>query len=76
VITVRAKDPEALAAAIREKLGEAPTVVQGAVRLARDRGHDLVGRLVESFPGLIESVTVAKPSLEDVFLTKTREVWS
>ncbi len=76
VITVRAKDPESLAAAIREKLGEAPTVVQGAVRLARDRGHDLVGRLVESFPGLIESVTVAKPSLEDVFLTKTREVWS
>jgi ABC-2 type transport system ATP-binding protein len=76
VITVRAKDPESLAAAIREKLGEAPTVVQGAVRLARDRGHDLVGRLVEAFPGLIESVTVAKPSLEDVFLTKTREVWS
>ncbi len=76
VITVRVKDPDSLAAAIREKLGETPTVVQGAIRLSRDRGHDLVGRLVESFPGLIESITVAKPSLEDVFLTKTREVWS
>lgn len=76
VVTVRSRDAEALAAGIREKLGESPTVVQGTVRLARERGHDLVGRLVESFPGLIESVTVAKPSLEDVFLTKTREVWS
>jgi ABC-2 type transport system ATP-binding protein len=76
VVTVRAKDAEALAAAIREKLGETATVVQGAVRLARERGHELVGRLVETFPGLVESVTVAKPSLEDVFLTKTREVWS
>ena len=76
VVTIRAKDAEALAAAIREKLGETATVVQGAVRLARERGHDLVGRLVETFPGLVESVTVAKPSLEDVFLTKTREVWS
>jgi len=76
VVTIRAKDAEALAAAIREKMGETATVVQGAVRLARERGHDLVGRLVETFPGLVESVTVAKPSLEDVFLTKTREVWS
>jgi hypothetical protein len=31
---------------------------------------------VEAFPGMIESVTVAKPSLEDVFMTKTRELWS
>jgi len=76
VVTVRTKDPESLAAAIREKLGEAPTVVQGSIRLSRDRGHDLVGRLAEAFPGQIESVTVAKPSLEDVFLAKTREVWS
>jgi ABC-2 type transport system ATP-binding protein len=76
VVTIRAKDAEALAAAIREKMGETATVVQGAVRLSRERGHDLVGRLVETFPGLVESVTVAKPSLEDVFLTKTREVWS
>ena len=76
VVTIRAKDAEALAAAIREKMGETATVVQGAVRLARERGHELVGRLVEAFPGLVESVTVAKPSLEDVFLTRTREVWS
>jgi ABC-2 type transport system ATP-binding protein len=76
VVTVRSREAERLAAGIREKLGESPQVVDGTVRLSRDRGHEFVGRLVETFPGLIESVTVAKPSLEDVFMSKTRELWS
>lgn len=76
VVTVRSREAERLAAAIREKLGETAQVVDGTVRLARDRGHEFVGRLVEAFPGMIESVTVAKPSLEDVFMSKTRELWS
>lgn len=76
VVTVRSLDPVRLASSIREKLGGEPQVVDGAVRLSKDRGHEFVVRLVESFPGLIESVTVAKPSLEDVFLARTREVWS
>jgi len=76
VVTVRSREAEKLAAGIREKLGESPQVVDGTVRLARDRGHEFVGRLVEAFPGMVESVTVAKPSLEDVFMAKTRELWS
>ena len=76
VVTVRSRDPQQLAAAIREKLGEQPVVADGAVRLSRERGHEFVGRLVEALPGLVESVTVAKPSLEDVFMSKTRDVWS
>jgi len=76
VVTVRSRDPQQLAAGIREKLGEQAEVVDGTVRLSKDRGHELVGRLVESFPQLVESVTVAKPSLEDVFMSKTRELWS
>ena len=76
VVTVRSRNPEALAASIREQLGETPELVEGTVRLSRDSGHEIVARLVQTFPGLIESVTVAKPSLEDVFLAKTREVWS
>jgi ABC-2 type transport system ATP-binding protein len=76
VVTVRSRDARQLAEAIREKLGEEAQVVDGTVRLSRDRGHEFVGRLVEAFPALIESVTVAKPSLEDVFMSKTRELWS
>jgi ABC-2 type transport system ATP-binding protein len=76
IVSMRSRDAGRLAAAIREKLGEEPQVVDGTVRLSKERGHEVVVRLVESFPGLIESVTVAKPSLEDVFLAKTRELWS
>jgi len=75
VVTVRTRDPEGLAAALKEKLGEAPQVIPGAVRMSRDRGHELVAKLLESFPDRIEAVTVAKPSLEDVVMSKTREVW-
>ena len=76
VVTVRSRDAEALAASIREMTGDSPQVIPGGLRLSRERGHELVGRLLEAFPGRIEAVTVAKPSLEDVFMAKTREVWS
>jgi ABC-2 type transport system ATP-binding protein len=76
VVTVRARDPEGLARDIQARFGESPELIPGAVRMSRDRGHELVGKLLEAFSERIESVTVAKPSLEDVFLTKTREVWS
>ncbi len=76
VVTVRTRDPGALAEGIRGKFGGEPEVSDGTVRLSRDRGHEFVGGLVEAFGAQIESVTVAKPSLEDVFHAKTREVWS
>jgi ABC-2 type transport system ATP-binding protein len=46
-------------------------VRDGAVRLERERGHELAARLAEALPGRIESVTVARPTLEDVFLRRT-----
>lgn len=76
VVTVRTRDPGALAEAIRAKFGVAPELSDGTLRLSRERGHEFVGGLVEAFGPQIESVTVAKPSLEDVFHAKTREVWS
>jgi ABC-2 type transport system ATP-binding protein len=41
------------------------------VRIERERAHELVARLAEAFPGRIDSVTVARPTLEDVFLHRT-----
>jgi len=76
VVTVRSADPAGLAEAIRAKFGVEPRVVDGTVRLSRERGHELVGPIAEAFGGRVESVTVAKPSLEDVFHARTRESWS
>jgi ABC-2 type transport system ATP-binding protein len=72
VITLTGSDPEALAREIAAlHPGLAPEVRDGAVRLERERGHELAARLAEALPGRIESVTVARPSLEDVFLRRT-----
>jgi ABC-2 type transport system ATP-binding protein len=76
VVTVRSTDPAALAEGIRARFGGEPQVVDGTVRLSRERGHEVVGPIAEAFPALVQAVTVAKPSLEDVFHARTRELWS
>ena len=76
VVTLRARDPGALAEAVKARFGAEPEVSDGALRFARDRGHEFAGALVEAFGPRIESVTVAKPSLEDVFHARTQELWS
>jgi ABC-2 type transport system ATP-binding protein len=43
----------------------------GAVRLEHAGGHELAARLAGSLPGRIGAVTVARPTLEDVFLRRT-----
>ena len=39
-----------------------------SLRLERDRGHEFIPQLVEAFPGLIRSISLGKPTLEDVFV--------
>ena len=72
VVTLTGSDPEGLARDIGTRFPElAPVVRDGAVRLERDRGHELVARLIEALPGRVDAVTVARPTLEDVFLHRT-----
>jgi ABC-2 type transport system ATP-binding protein len=72
VVTLTGSDPEGLARDIAARFPElTPAVRDGAVRLERDRGHELVARLIEALPGRVDAVTVARPTLEDVFLHRT-----
>jgi ABC-2 type transport system ATP-binding protein len=72
VVTLTGPDPAALARDLSARFPElAPEVREGAVRLERERAHEWVARLVEALPGRIDSVTVARPTLEDVFLHRT-----
>lgn len=70
-ITIQAADPPHLVAAIGERFGFSATIVDGNVRLEQPDGHQLIARLVEAFPGQIQSVTLGKPTLEDVFIART-----
>ncbi len=70
-ITIETAEPSRLAAAIRERFDCAAEVVGRSVRLERADGHRWITRLVETFPGQIDSVRLGKPSLEDVFIDRT-----
>lgn len=62
---------EELCAKIANRFIVSPTVLGNTVRLEREQGHKFVTDVVEAFPGLVEGISVAKPSLEDVFIQRT-----
>jgi ABC-2 type transport system ATP-binding protein len=72
VVTVEADDPAPLAAEIAARFGVAARAGPRGVHLERERGHELVPRLVEAFPpGRFRSVSIRPPSLADAFLAIT-----
>jgi ABC-2 type transport system ATP-binding protein len=76
-ITIRTSDPTTLAADIERQLKATAKVVDGSVRLEQVNGHQWIPKLVEAFPDKIESVTLGKPTLEDVFIHFTgHRFWS
>lgn len=71
VLTVRCDDPGLLSQKASDRFDVSTKVLDGAVRIERDRGHEFVPDLIEAFPGEINSVTVGRPTLDDVFLHLT-----
>jgi ABC-2 type transport system ATP-binding protein len=71
VVVLEAREPELLAARIAQRFGTSPTVMENRIRLKRAEGHRFVAEVSEAFPGEIESISVAKPTLEDVFIDLT-----
>jgi ABC-2 type transport system ATP-binding protein len=71
VILVNARQPEALRDQLQQRFAVEVTLLGSALRFERARGHEFIPQLVEAFPGEIQSVTVARPTLEDVFFRRT-----
>lgn len=71
VIVLESPHPEPLAARIAEKFHTPAAIVDGRIRMERKDGHRFVTDLVETFPGEVESISISKPTLEDVFILKT-----
>lgn len=70
-LTIESDQSDELATTIGERFGVPATVVDGSVRLEQPDGHQWVARLVEAFPGRVQSITLGKPTLEDVFIART-----
>jgi ABC-2 type transport system ATP-binding protein len=70
-VTVQCDEPEELSARIRERFGVTPQKIGGALRIGKSRGHEFVRDLVEAFPEEVKTVSLGKPTLEDVFIERT-----
>ena len=71
VVALTCNDADNLAARLPQAIGVTPQVIDGTVRFEHADGPRLVARLMEELPLQIDSVTVSKPSLEDVFIQLT-----
>lgn len=71
VLWLASASPETLAEAIAARFGLEAGVVDGRVRIERERAHEIVAGIVEAFPGQIDAVTMTRSSLDDVFVHLT-----
>ena len=74
VVLFETANPEAarsLATHIADHFKLDATVMGSTVRLEQTEGHRLATAVVEAFPGEVDGISVARPSLEDVFIQRT-----
>lgn len=73
VAVLSGPDPEALAQRVREAFGWPVSVRGDRVRVEVRGGGEASARLVGALAGVADTVTVGRPTLEDVFLQLTGE---
>ena len=73
VITLKTRDVAAVRTILKEKLGVDAADAGGdeMIRFERPPGHEFIPALIEALPGMVDSVSVGKPTLEDVFIQMT-----
>jgi ABC-2 type transport system ATP-binding protein len=71
VVVLETADSAALAQQIEMRFGLTPSVMNGVLRVEIANGHRFITEVVEAFPGAIDSVSLHKPTLEDVFVRET-----
>jgi ABC-2 type transport system ATP-binding protein len=70
-LTIESPAPEELARRIAERLHVRPAIVADQIRVEVGRSHEFVSQLLESFGPDISSISLGKPTLEDVFIQRT-----
>lgn len=71
VVMITVTDVAAFQPRLDQRFGVSSVAVDNAIHMELPRGHEFVPQLIAAFPGEIESVTVGRPTLEDVFLRVT-----
>ncbi|MGN6625107.1 MAG: ABC transporter ATP-binding protein, partial [Tepidisphaeraceae bacterium] len=71
VITFVGRDLPQLQSVIQQKLGLSPQLIEDRLRIERPQAHLFVPQVIEAAPGLIDSISVGRPTLDDVFVHRT-----
>jgi ABC-2 type transport system ATP-binding protein len=71
VVRLRTADNGAAASYLRQEYSLAPVEEDGAVRVEVGQGDRFVPELLRNFPIAVQSVDIARPTLNDVFLQLT-----
>ena len=70
-LTIQCQNSSELATRMTAKFGIEPKQFGQTLRIQRDRGHELLRELMETFSEEITSISLGKPTLEDVFIDRT-----
>ena len=70
-LTIHSENLDTLNEKMIEKFGVVPQIVNHSLRLEHPRGHEFLKDLIDAFPQLVSSVSLGKPTLEDVFIHET-----
>jgi len=71
VITLTTSDAAVLQGKLKQSLGLDAHPFENRLRIERPEAHKLIPQLIEAAPGLIDSVSVGRPTLDDVFIQMT-----
>jgi ABC-2 type transport system ATP-binding protein len=71
VISLRTADNELAAGAFRETYGLDPIHLNGTLQVEVDQGDGFIPRLARDLPVPIQSLSMRRPSLDDLFLRVT-----
>ena len=77
IIVVETKHPEKLRQQVEQRFQVNGTLLGGTLRIERPRAHEFIAQLMDAFGTQVDAVTLARPTLEDVFIRETgHRFWS
>ncbi|MBI5505120.1 MAG: ABC transporter ATP-binding protein [Deltaproteobacteria bacterium] len=77
ILTIRAESADTLCTALNERFGQRANVVNGTVRLESPDARHLIRQIYEAFPEQVDTISLGRPTLEDVFIHETgHQFWN
>ena len=76
-VTLTTTQPALLATQIKNHFGMTPQILGDILRIEQPDGHELLREIMAAFGDDVSSATLGKPTLEDVFITRTgHQFWA